>query len=139
SAGQSAAPAAAPAAAGKAPKKRITATTPDVGIRTYPVIWSDSYNWFNGMGSRASIGEIMISPREIKLVPRDRPITVIPMQSLVPASIQRSVDRHMKLTYYGPDGSFESLVLMGAQKEHRREITEEVLNMLKLLTHRSLS
>src|SRR5258708_5710202 len=140
SSGASAAPAAAPASAGRAPKKnRVTSTSPDVGIRTYPVIWSDSYNWFNGMGSRASIGEIMISPREIKLVPRDKPITVIPMKSLVAASIQRSVDRHMKLTYYGPDGSFQSLVLMGAQKEHRREITEEVLNMLKLLTHRSLS
>jgi hypothetical protein len=48
------------------------------------------------------------------------------------------VDNHLKLTYYGPDGAFRSLVLMGAPKDRRKAITLEVLNLLKLLTGRSL-
>ncbi len=53
--------------------------------------------------------------------------------------MQRSVDRHLKLTYYGKDGSFQSLVLMGAEKETRRQTSEEILNLLKLITGRALT
>jgi hypothetical protein len=112
---------------------------PEVGVKTFPVIWSDSYNWYGGMGKNAEQGDVMISRRELQLVPRARPIITIPMHSLVSASIERSIDQHLKLVYYGPDGSFQSLVLMGAPKDRRKEITAEVLNLLKLLTGRSLN
>jgi len=112
---------------------------PEVGIKTFPVIWADSYNWFSGMGKNAMQGDAMISRRELQFVPYAKPIVTIPLSSLVSARIERSLDQHLKLTYYGPDGSFQSLVLMGAPKERRKEITTEVLNLLKLLTGRSLN
>ncbi|MEP7286276.1 MAG: toll/interleukin-1 receptor domain-containing protein [Chloroflexota bacterium] len=115
------------------------AAIPEVGIKTFPMIWADAYHWFNGMGTHATQGEVMISRQEVKLIPHAQPITVIPMRSLVAAAVQRSVDNHLKLTYYGPDGAFRSLVMMGALKASRRETSQELLNLLKLLTGRSLS
>lgn len=129
----------APVKQAQKPVMQAPHVAPEVGIKTYPAIWAESYHWFNGMGSHATQGDVMISPREIQLVPHARPIQTIPLRSLVSASIQRSVDQHLKLTYYGQDGSFQSLVLMGAPKENRKEITLEVLNLLKLLTGRSLT
>ncbi len=112
---------------------------PDVGVRTLPVVWSDSYNWFNGMGANATQGDIMISSRELKLIPSAKPIMTIPLRSLVSARIQRSVDAHLKITYYGPDNSFQTLMLMGAPKERRKQINQEILNLLKLHTGRTLT
>ena len=114
-------------------------TGPQVTTKTYPVIWSESYNWFNGMGGRAVQGEVIINPRELKFVPSAKPILTIPLKSVVSATVQRSVDRHLKLTYYGKDGSFQSLVLMGAEKDNRRQTNEEILNLLKLITGRALT
>src|SRR5258708_6114184 len=110
-----------------------------VAARTFAVIWSESYNWFNGMGTRAVQGEVIINPRELKFVPPTKPILTIPLKSVVSATIQRSMDRHLKLTYYGKDGSFQSLVLMGAEKDKRKQTTEEILNLLKLITGRALT
>ena len=112
---------------------------PEVGIKTYPVVWADSYHWFNGMGGQAMQGDAIINRREIQLVPYAQPIVTIPLRSLVSAVIQRSVDQHLKLTFYGNDGSFQSLVIMGAPKEGRKDITREILNLLKLLTGKSLT
>ncbi len=139
SAAKAAASAPAPSKPAQKPIMQAPHVAPEVGIKTYPVIWADSYHWFNGMGTHATQGDVMVSPRELQLVPHAKPIITIPLRSLVSASIQRSVDQHLKLTYYGHDGSFQSLVLMGAPKEHRKEITLEVLNLLKLLTGRSLT
>jgi len=139
SASKGAAPAGTLPRTAQRPVMQAPPVAPEVGIKTYPVIWSDNYHWFNGMGTHATQGDVMISPREVQLVPRAKPIITIPIRSLVSASIQRSVDQHLKLTYYGHDGSFQSLVLMGAPKDHRKEITVEVLNLLKLLTGRSLT
>lgn len=113
-------------------------TAPEVGIKILPVIWAESYHWFRGMGNGAAQGDIMISKKELKLVPHASPIIAIPLNSLVSAKLQRSVDHYLKLTYYGPDNKFRSLVLMGAPKERRKQITLEVLNLLKLLTGRAL-
>jgi hypothetical protein len=129
----------APAKQAQKPVMQAPPVAPEIGIKTYPMIWADTYHWFNGMGSQATQGDVMISPREIQLVPHAKPIHTIPLRSLVSASIQRSVDQHLKITYYGQDGSFQSLVLMGAPKENRKEITLQVLNLLKLLTGRSLT
>jgi hypothetical protein len=124
-----------------APKaaKPAPGVAPEVGVKMYPIIWSDHYHWFTGMGSHAAQGDIMIDSHEIKLVPHAQPIITIPIRSLVSAVTQRSVDHHLKLTYYGPTGDFRSLVVMGAPKPRRREITEQVLNLLKLVTGRSLA
>jgi TIR domain-containing protein len=111
---------------------------PEVSVKALPVIWAESYHWFNGMGPTAISGDAMIDARELKLVPRARPIVTIPMQSLVSVKLHRSVDHYLEITYYGPDRAFRSLVLMGAPKEHRTEITQEVLNLLKFVTGRSL-
>jgi hypothetical protein len=126
-------------AASSGKKPALSSATPEVGIRRFPVIWSDQYHWFNGMGGNATAGDLMVDKHEIKLVPHTKPIVTIPMRSLVSAMKQRSVDNHLKLTYYGPDGSFQSLVLMGASKDKRRVTSDEILNLLKLLTGRSLS
>ncbi len=80
----------------------------------------------------------MINKRELKLIPHAKPIVTVPLRSLVSARLQRSVDTYLKLTYYGPDGAFRSLSIMGGPKDRRKEITQEVLNLLKLLTGRSL-
>src|SRR5437868_7837289 len=48
-------------------------TGPQVAARTFAVIWSESYNWFNGMGGRAVQGEVIINPRELKFVPSAKP------------------------------------------------------------------
>jgi hypothetical protein len=53
--------------------------------------------------------------------------------------MQRSVDHHLKLTFYGPDGAFQTLLIMGAQKANRRQFSEQILNLLKLLSGRSLT
>jgi hypothetical protein len=127
---------AAPSPAGKKP---ALSATPEVGIRRFQIVWSEHYHWFNGMGNHASAGDMMVDKHEIKLIPHTKPIISIPMRSLVSAAKQRSVDNHLKLTYYGPDGSFQSLVLMGAAKDKRHKVNEEILNLLKLLTGRSLS
>jgi TIR domain len=111
---------------------------PEVGVKILPVIWAESYNWFNGMGPLAIQGDAMIDDRELKLIPHARPIVTIPLQSLVSVKLHRSVDHYLQITYYGPDRAFRSLVLMGAPKERRVEVTHEVLNLLKLVTGRSL-
>ncbi len=128
----------APAAPATKPAE-VRPATDSAAIKTLPVIWATSYHWFNGMGPDARQGDVMISPREMKLVPHASPITSIPMQSIVSAKVQRSVDHHLKITYYGQDGSFQSLVMMGAPKDRRKEIGEEVLNLLKFFSRRSLS
>jgi hypothetical protein len=91
------------------------------------------------MGANATQGDIMISSRELKLIPSAKPIMTIPLRSLVSARIQRSVDAHLKITYYGPDNSFQTLMLMGAPKERRKQINQEILNLLKLHTGRTLT
>jgi len=112
---------------------------PEVEIKTYPVVWANSYHWFNGMGTQATQGDAIINRREIQLVPYALPIVTIPLRSLVSAVIQRSVDQHLKLTFYRNDGSFQSVAIMGGPKERRKEITQEILNLLKLLTGKSLT
>ncbi len=111
----------------------------EVGVKLLPIIWSDSYHWFNGMGSNAQQGDIMIDRQEIKFIPYAKPIMAIPMRSLVSAQIQRSVDHILKITYYDTHGAFRSLVVMGAPKDRRKTIAEEILNLLKLVTGRSLT
>ena len=113
-------------------------TAPEVGVKMLPVVWAESYHWFRGLEPEVIQGDAMVNKRELKLVPQAKPIVTIPLRSLVSAKIERSVDNHLKLTYYGPDGAFRSLVLMGAPKDRRKAITLEVLNLLKLLTGRSL-
>ena len=111
---------------------------PEVGVKMLSVVWAESYHWFRGLEPEVVQGDAMVNKRELKLIPHAKPIVTIPLRSLVSAKIERSVDNHLKLTYYGPDGAFRSLVLMGAPKDRRKAITVEVLNLLKLLTGRSL-
>ncbi len=130
-----------PATTAPAQRPHTPATAPvapEVGIKVLPVIWAESYHWFNGMGPTAFQGDAMVNDHELKLVPRAKPIVSIPLKSLVSARLHRSVDPYVKITYYGPDRSFRSLVVMGAPKDRRKEITGELLNLLKLLTGRSL-
>jgi hypothetical protein len=119
-------------------KPNLRATAPEVGIRMLPVVWALSYHWYRGMGPEVFQGDAMINRQEMKLVPHAKPILTIPLRSLVSAKLQRSVDSHLKITYYGPDNTFQSLVIMGASRSRRKEITLELLNLLKLLTGRSL-
>jgi TIR domain len=127
-----------PKPASKSPAAIPSPIAPEVGVKMLPVIWAQSYHWFHGMGPNALQGDAMISDRELKLVPHARPIVAIPLSRLASARIHRSVDHYLKITYYGPDGAFQSLALMGAPKDRRKQITYEVLNLLKLLTGRSL-
>ncbi|MCC7208225.1 MAG: TIR domain-containing protein [Anaerolineae bacterium] len=113
------------------------APAPEVGVRMLPVIWAESYSWFDGM-KNGTPGDALINDRELALIPRAAPIVAIPLSSLISAKLQRSVDQYLKLTYYGPGGVFKSLVLMGAARDRRAQINREILNLLKLLTGRSL-
>lgn len=111
---------------------------PEVSTRMLPIIWADDYHWFNGMARGANTGDIMINSREVTLIPHAKPIITIPLHSVVSAKLNRSIDQYIKLTYYGPDGAFRSIVLMGAAKKRRNEVNQEILNLLKLVTRRSL-
>jgi hypothetical protein len=110
---------------------------PEVGVRMLPVIWAENYSWFDGMKGGTQ-GDALVNDRELALIPRAAPILTIPLSSLISAKLQRSVDQYLKLTYYGPGGVFKSLVLMGAARDRRTQINREILNLLKLLTGRSL-
>jgi hypothetical protein len=112
--------------------------SPEVSARMLPVIWGDTYHWFHGMKATGVEGEIIINSREIALIPRDRPIITIALQSLISVKVQRSIDPYLKITYYGAGGVFKSLVIMGAVAKRRKEINQEIINLLKLLTGRSL-
>jgi TIR domain len=127
-----------PAARG-APAKNASQgpKSPEVGVRTLPMIWAEQYHWFSGM-KQGTQGDVIINAREIALVPPDQPIITIPFQSLISVKVLRSVDRYLKLTYYGTGGAFKTLVMMGAPREKRETINQEVVNLLKLLTGRSL-
>lgn len=112
-------------------------SAPEVGVRMLPVIWAESYSWFDGMKDGIQ-GDALVNDRELALIPRAAPITTIPLSSLISVKLQRSVDQYLKLTYYGPGGVFKSLVVMGAARDRRAQINREILNLLKLLTGRSL-
>ena len=113
------------------------AVAPEIGVRMLPMLWAESYHWFEGMRNPTE-GDVMINNREIALIPYAEPIVTIPFSGLISVKLQRSVDQYLKMTYYGPGGVFKSLVLMGGPKERRNQINQEVLNLLKLLTGRSL-
>jgi len=109
----------------------------DVAVRVLPVIWAADYHWLNGLRG-GDVGEAVINNREINLVPHMRPVITIPLSSLISVKMQRAFDPYLKVTYYGTDSVFQSMALMGASRERRIEINTEVLNLLKLLTKRSL-
>jgi hypothetical protein len=111
---------------------------PEVGVRMFPVVWNDAYHWLTGMGRGASDGDLMISQREVKFIPHARPIITIPMSSLVSVAVQRSIDPYLKLTYYNREGKFQSIVVMAASREKRAAENTEILNLLKLVSGRSL-
>src|SRR5260221_12921278 len=73
---------------------------PEVGVKLYPVIWSDHYHWFNGMGAHALQGDIMIDRHEIKLIPHAQPIITIPLRSLVSAAHKIAVEPGMDSLLY---------------------------------------
>jgi hypothetical protein len=110
---------------------------PEIGVRMLPMLWAESYHWFEGMRNPTE-GDVMINNREIALIPYAEPIVTIPFSGLISVKLQRSIDQYLKMTYYGPGSVFKSLVLMGGPKERRNQINQEVLNLLKLLTGRSL-
>ena len=114
------------------------AVAPEVSTRMLPIIWANDYHWFNGMAAGANTGDILINNREISLIPHAKPIITIPLQSVVSVKLNRSIDQYVKLTYYGPDGTFRSIVLMGAAKKRRKEVNQEIMNLLRLVTGRSL-
>ena len=116
---------------------RPAASMPEVGVRMLPIIWAENYHWFEGMKGGAQ-GDVMINDRELALIPRAAPIITIPLSSLISVKLQRSVDQYLWLTYYGTGGVFKSLAMMGAPRDRRAQINREILNLLKLLTGRSL-
>ena len=120
------------------PLRASPAVAPEVGIKMLPIVWADSYHWLNGMGNNAMSGDLLISQNVLQFVPRARPIMTIPLSSLVSVQPQRSIDQYLKLTYYNSEGQFQSLVLMGAAKDRRTAINEEILNLLKFFTRHSL-
>lgn len=111
---------------------------PEVSTRMLPIVWANDYHWFNGMSAGGTSGDVMINSREISLIPHAKPIITIPLPSVVSARLHRSIDQYIKLTYYGPDGAFRSVVMMGADKKRRAAVNQEILNLLKLVTGRSL-
>ncbi|HVO42016.1 MAG TPA: toll/interleukin-1 receptor domain-containing protein [Aggregatilineales bacterium] len=121
------------------PSTPASASAPEVAVTMLPVVWSNAYHWLAGMGSNASGGDIMISPREIKLIPQKQPILAIPLKSLASVRAQRSIDPYLTLTYYDGEGKSQSIVLMGGPRNRRAEINAEILGQLKLLAGHSLA
>lgn len=130
-AGRPAASSTRPATSGPPP------VAPEVGVRMLPVIWAKAYHWFNGMKDGTQ-GDVVINAQEIAFIPRAQPIITIPLASLISVKLVRSIDQYLKLTYYDQGGAFESMVVMGGPKARRKAINQEIVNLLKLLTRRSL-
>lgn len=119
------------------PAFRGAAQTVELSIRSLPIIWAERYHWWNGMRG-GTLGEILINPREVLLVPPKAPVISIPLGNLITVKAQRALDPHLKMTFYGAQGQFQSLVLMGATRARRLAINQEIVNLLKWLTKRSL-
>jgi hypothetical protein len=119
------------------PAFRGAAQTVELSVRCLPIIWAERYHWWNGMRGGV-LGEILINPREVLLVPPRSPVISIPLGNLITVKAQRALDPHLKMTYYGAQGQFQSLVLMGATRARRLAINQEIINLLKWLTKRSL-
>ncbi len=111
--------------------------TLEVNVRSLPIVWHTHYHWWNGMRG-GELGDVLINPREMLLVPRAEPVISIPLANLITVKAQRALDPHLKLTYYGAQGQFQTLVLMGAPRARRESINQEIINLLKWLTKRSL-
>jgi hypothetical protein len=111
--------------------------TVELSVRALPVVWAARYHWWNGMRGGA-LGEVLINPREMLLVPPAEPVISIPLGNLITVKAQRALDPHLRLTYYGAQGQFQSLVMMGATRARRLAINQEIVNLLKWLTKRSL-
>ncbi len=118
---------------------RATGSTPEVSVKMMSAVWGNTYNWFNGLRDGGQAGQILVNSREMALVPRDQPLTVIPLKSLVSVRLRRSIDSYLQIMYYGADGGMKSFVLMGSPKARRNTVNREVLNILRLRTGRSLS
>ncbi|MDW8298933.1 MAG: toll/interleukin-1 receptor domain-containing protein [Anaerolineae bacterium] len=119
------------------PAFRSVAQTAELSVRTLPVVWAERYHWWRGMRG-GTLGEILINPREVLLVPPKAPVTSIPLGNLISVKPQRALDPHLKMTFYGAQGQFQSLVLMGATRARRLAVNQEIVNLLKWLTKRSL-
>ncbi|PJF31438.1 MAG: hypothetical protein CUN51_03655 [Candidatus Thermofonsia Clade 1 bacterium] len=119
------------------PAFRGAAQTVELSVRCLPIIWAERYRWWNGMRGGV-LGEILINPREVLLVPPRSPVISILLGNLITVKAQRALDPHLKMTYYGAQGQFQSLVLMGATRARRLAINQEIINLLKWLTKRSL-
>lgn len=114
-----------------------TPVTPEIGVRRMPVVWGEQYSLLRGLIGGGS-GEAILNGSEMVLVPRDQPVIIIPLQSLITIKLRNGIDPHLKITYYGNHGRFETLYLMGATRQRRVTINQEIINVLKLLTGRSL-
>lgn len=111
--------------------------TREVPIQTMPVMWGKRYHWFNGM-TDATEGELLINARELLLMPRINPATSIPLQSITSVRLARGLDPYLTLTYYGSNGSLQSLLLMGAPARRRKQISNEIAAALKQQTGKTL-
>ncbi|MFQ3534505.1 MAG: toll/interleukin-1 receptor domain-containing protein [Aggregatilineales bacterium] len=119
------------------PAFRSAAQTTELSIHCLPVIWAERYHWWNGMRG-GTLGEILINSREVLLVPPRAPLISISLGNLITLKAQRALDPHLQMTFYGAQGQFQSLVLMGATRARRRAINQAIINLLKWLTKRSL-
>ncbi|GAB4554873.1 MAG: hypothetical protein OHK0023_25510 [Anaerolineae bacterium] len=114
-----------------------TPAAPEIGVRRMPVVWGEQYSLLRGLVGGGA-GEAILNSSEMVLVPRDQPVILIPLQSLITVKLRNGIDPHLKITYYGHHGRFETLYLMGATRLRRVAINQEIINVLKLLTGRSL-
>ncbi|MFN7211186.1 MAG: toll/interleukin-1 receptor domain-containing protein, partial [Aggregatilineales bacterium] len=73
------------------PAFRGAAQTAELSLHSLPIIWAERYHWWNGMRG-GTLGEILINPREVLLVPPKAPAISIPLGNLITVKAQRALD-----------------------------------------------
>lgn len=119
------------------PRPAATPALPEIGVRMFPAVWGEKYHWFNGMRGTGTAGDLLINDREIALIPRMQPIITIPLKNITSVKMHRSIDYYLRITFYGTDGAFRTLLIMGAPADRRKSINEDIVNTLNYRTGRN--
>ncbi len=124
---------------GSAPR---TATSPDNddSSASLAVTWAERYHWWGGLLPPFNSGSATVTEAELRLIAPGRLPFIIPLTSLVSAKIERRPwEFHLSITFVDRTDVPHSLILLGTQRKSRQVVEDELLNLLKLHSGRSLT
>jgi len=104
------------------------------------VTWAERYHWWGGLLPPFNSGSATVTEAELRLIAPGRLPFIIPLTSLVSAKIERRPwEFHLSITFVDRTDVPHSLILLGTQRKSRQVVEDELLNLLKLHSGRSLT